>query len=85
MKPASFEEREWIDPWRDRYPMTNDTVLVTYFFDGKLRVDTAHYRKGNEFSSPIALIGVTEGWCCPGTVLAWMPLPEAYDPVAEAE
>lgn len=76
MKPASFEKREWIDPWRDRYPMTDDMVLVTYFYDGKMMVDTARYRNtGIE----------AEGWCCPGTVLAWMPLPEAYDPVAEAE
>lgn len=83
MKPASFEEREWIDPWRDRYPMTNDDVLVTYFLDGKLMVGTAFYSKGDE--EPIALFGATEGWRCAGTVLAWQPLPEAYDPVAEAE
>lgn len=79
MKPASFEKREWIDPWRDRCPMTDDMVLVTYFYDGKLRVDTACYSKEK---NPY---GITEGWCCPGTVLAWQPLPEAYDPVAEAE
>lgn len=86
MKPASFEKREWIDPWRDRYPMTDDMVIVTYFYDGKLRVDTARYRKAGE--TPFGIVGVgiaTEGWCCDGTVLAWMPLPEAYDPVAEAE
>ena len=84
MKPASFEKREWIDPWRDRYPMTDETVLVTYFYDGKLRVDTAHYSK--EDVAPFGIVGIaTEGWCCAGTVLAWMPLPEAYDPVAEAE
>lgn len=41
MKTASFEKREWIDPWRDRYPMTDDMVLVTFCYDGKLRVDTA--------------------------------------------
>ena len=84
MKPASFEERVWIDPWRDRYPMTDDEVLVTYFFDGKLMVDTAHYRKGKDLSD-ITALWEPEGWCCPGTVLAWQPLPEAYDPVAEAE
>lgn len=83
MKPASFEKREWIDPWRDRYPMTDDMVLVTYFYDGKLRVDTARYSKAE---NPYGIVGIaTEGWCCPGTVLAWEPLPEAYDPVAEAE
>lgn len=84
MKPASFEKREWIDPWRDRYPMTDDMVLVTFFYDGKLRVDTARYRKVNVM--PYGITGIeAEGWCCVGTVLAWMPLPEAYDPVAEAE
>lgn len=85
MKPASFEKREWIDPWRDRYPMTDDPVLVTYFFGGKLMVDTAHYSRGLDLCG-ITISGMaTEGWCCPGTVLAWEPLPEAYDPVAEAE
>lgn len=83
MKPASFEKREWIDPWRDRYPMTDDTVLVTFFYDGKLRVDMARYSKKNQYG----IVGTaTEGWCCPGAVLgavlAWMPLPDPYDPVA---
>ena len=83
MKPASFEKREWIDPWRDRYPMTDDMVLVTYFYNGKLMVDTARYSKKK---NPYGIVGIaTEGWCCLGTVLAWQPLPEAYDPVAEAE
>lgn len=86
MKVASFDKVEWIDPWIDRYPMTDDTVLVTYFYDGKLRVDTARYRKGIDLYGIISFSGIaTEGWCCPGTVLAWQPLPEAYDPVAEAE
>ena len=84
MKPASFEKREWIDPWRDRYPMTDDMVLVTSFYGGKLRVDTARYCRVNEMPYGITEIE-GEGWCCLGTVLAWMPLPEVYDPVAEAE
>lgn len=81
MKPASFEHAEWIDPWRDRRPMTEDPVLATYFYDGKRYVDMAIYSKGGENTR----YGVTtEGWSH-GTVLAWMPLPEAYNPVEEAE
>ena len=81
MKPASFDTAEWIDAWRDRRPMTDDEVLVSYFFDGKMRVSTSFYAK--ESRNPISVC--CEGWACAGTVLAWMPLPEAYDPVAAYE
>lgn len=77
MRTASFEQREWIDPWRDRRPMTDDMVLVTYWFGGKMFVDTSRYTKGHS--------NLIERWTVCGTVLAWQPLPEAYDPVAEAE
>lgn len=82
MKVASFEKAEWIDPWRDRVPQTEDKVIVTAFerglrcgdstIRGKLVVDFDHYVPN-------------VGWGCHSTVLAWMPLPDKYDPVAEAE
>ena len=81
MKPASFEHAEWIDPWRDRRPMTDDRVLVTFFANGKMYVDTGCYVKGDVEWVRNVLSG--EGWRAPGTVLAWMPLPEAYNPVEE--
>lgn len=76
MKPASFEKREWIDPWGDRCPMTDDTVLVTYWnrWEKKPRMELSSYVKNEE----------QQGWDTMN-VLAWQPLPEAYDPVAEAE
>ena len=71
MKPASFEEREWIDPWRDRRPMTEDTVLVTSYYRGEREVEISWYcTMANEFA-------------CNGTVLAWKPLEDPYDPTAE--
>ena len=80
MKPASFDTAEWIDAWRDRRPMTDDNVLVTDFYNGKMRIDTAYYNEGDGGCGCLV-----EGWRCAGEVLAWMPLPEAYDPVAAAE
>lgn len=85
MKPASFDTAEWIDAWRDRRPMTEDTVLVTFFYDGKFYVDTARYEKGSPIIGNMCTSIATKGWKAIGTVLAWMPLPEAYDPVAAAE
>lgn len=73
MKVASYDKREWIDPWRDRRPMTDDNVLVTRSYRGERYVVTSWYcTAANEFA-------------CNGTVLAWKPLEEPYDPTAEEE
>lgn len=65
MKPASFNKVEWIDPWNDRRPMTDDWVLVTVFYDGHKFVEENRYDP--EY-----------GWFVDDdvTVLGWMPLPE---------
>ena len=68
MKVASFDNAEWIDAWRDRRPMTDDPVLVTRWSRwAKCYVITIETYDACGWSSD--------------TVLAWMPLPEAYDPV----
>ena len=75
MRTASFEQREWIDPWRDRRPMTNDYVLVSIYVCGGMECEIGwYYVDGAE-------------WCTRsrGTVLAWMPLPDAYNPAEEVE
>ena len=72
MKPASFDTAEWIDAWRDRRPMTDDPVLVTRWCRWtKCYVVTIETYDGGGWSSD--------------TVIAWMPLPETYDPVAAYE
>ena len=43
MNIASFETREWIDPWRDRRPMTDDVVLVTLWRRERIYVEEAWY------------------------------------------
>ena len=87
MKIASFENREWIDAWRDRRPMTNDEVLVTYFEDGEVKVGTAFYE--TEQGSKEAWICRMVGWYVVGhgnaNVIAWQPFIEPYDPVAADE
>lgn len=71
MKPASFDTAEWVDAWRDRRPMTDDLVLVSGW-DGEIhRVGISWYNSGE--------------WETALIVLAWMPLPEVYDPVEAAE
>lgn len=84
MRIASFEIREWIDPWRDRRPMTDDLVLVTYWFNGKRYVGTASYTKGSK-DQTLGSLFEPEGWNCCGTVLAWQPLPDTYNPVEEED
>ena len=82
MKVASFESREWIDPWRDRRPMTADDVLVTSIRirggDIDVNVHVSWYRsdEGKFFNE---CYNVGDGW----RVLAWMPLPEAFSPDEE--
>jgi hypothetical protein len=71
MKPASFDTAEWIDAWRDRRPMTDDAVLVSGWDGDEHVVGMSCYANGY--------------WATGLTVLAWMPLPEAYDPVEAAE
>lgn len=71
MEIASFERREWIDPWNDRRPMTEDWVLVTIEEDG------CRYVTEDCFAN---------GWLADGdaAVIAWMPLPEpmgGYQPL----
>ena len=72
MKSASFETREWIDPWRDRVPQTDGPVLVQAWLGGGWQLLVLRYRAD------------TKEWDI-GNVIAWMPLPDKYDPVAEAE
>lgn len=72
MMVASFSTKEWIDPWRDRRPMTDDAVLVTTYWHGVWSHGVAYYDlEGEDWY----------GVC--GTILAWMPLPEVYNPVEE--
>lgn len=82
MKIASYDKREWIDPWRDRTPMTEDIVLVTVWAQGNALI--GYKAKGRlvvmtSFYEPEA-----KSWGI-ANVLAWMPFPEAYDPVAAEE
>lgn len=83
LKVASFEEREWIDPWRDRRPMTDDEVLVTAYdaFLNKLVVTYGVYGNGINGRGNILCIP-SYGWNIPN-VLAWMPKPEPYNPAEE--
>ena len=80
MNIARFEVREWIDPWRDRRPMTEDRVLVA-LGDAEDFIGIARY-----VADPI-----DEGWYIEMyghntvNILAWMPLPEPYNPVEEEE
>ena len=71
MKVASFETREWIDPEKDRRPMTEDWVLVSFEDDGHRYVTINRYDP--EY-----------GWevDADATVEAWMPLPDAFYPEA---
>lgn len=78
MKTASFEQREWIDPWRDRRPMTDDVVLVTLWRREKIYVEQAWYGVGL-----LEETGRKDWHCIEGTVLAWMPLPDPYNPAEE--
>lgn len=74
MKVASFEEKGvWIDPLRDRRPMTEDWVLVTVDVghSGRVVIDACYRPK--------------TGWNTNSTVLAWQPMPEPFNPVEEAE
>ena len=80
MNIARFEVREWIDPWRDRRPMTDDVVLVTLWRRERISVEQAWYG-GNVIDGT----GRKDWHCVEGTVLAWMPLPEPYNPVEEEE
>lgn len=67
MKIANFEKAEWIDPWNDRRPMTEDWVLVTVFDpeDNHKYVTESKYEDGY-------------GWFMDDeiSILGWMPLPE---------
>lgn len=83
MKIASFENREWIDAWSDRRPMTDDNVLVTYWdeFDERLEVSVESYGKRSTLTRDA--VGWTNNYT--RNILAWMPFPEPYDPVAADE
>ena len=82
MNIARFEVREWIDPWRDRTPMTDDIVLVTVWAQGNIL--TGYKAEGRlavmtSFYEPEA-----KAWGI-ANVLAWMPFPEPYNPVEEED
>ena len=72
MNIARFEVREWIDPWRDRRPMTDDRVLVQYWKFGTWFIRVSNYRPE------------VDDWEV-DNVIAWMPLPEPYNPVEEED
>lgn len=66
MTIASFDVKgEWIDPWNDRRPMTDDWVLVTVFKNGHKYVWENKYEDGF-------------GWLVDEDfeVLGWQPMPE---------
>ena len=65
MRIASFEVREWINPWEDRRPMTDDWVLVTVNDEGHKYVTMSKYEG-------------KYGWLVDDDteVIAWMPLPD---------
>lgn len=71
MKPASFEHAEWIDPWRDRRPMTDYLVLVFCIDkDGEEYYDLAYFDTArDEWKCNDAFMAFD-------TVLWWMPLPD---------
>ena len=76
MKYASFEEREWIDPWNDRRPMTDEWVLVTIFSNG-----LGKYVTMGKYEEDY-------GWFIDNddSLLGWMPMPEpmgGYMPLEE--
>lgn len=71
MKVASFEEREWIDPWRDRRPMTTDPVLVTAETKDGRKVMFGWCERKKDMDIWHTSI---EG----RKVLAWQPIPECY-------
>lgn len=77
MKVASFEKVEWIDPWRDRRPMTNDKVLVTgeYELTGERFVDIDYCDKGIWYWATLNNY----------KVIAWKPLEDPHNPVEEVE
>lgn len=62
---ASFEKLEWINPWEDRRPMTDDWVLVTVNDEGHKYVTMSKYEG-------------KYGWLIDDEMelIAWMPLPE---------
>ena len=66
MTIASFDVvGEWIDPWNDRRPMTDDWGLVTVFKNGHKYVWESKYEDGF-------------GWLVDEDfeVLGWQPMPE---------
>ena len=78
MKVASFDNAEWIDAWRDRRPMTDDPVLVTSETKEGRKVMFGWFVKYKDIDVWHTSI---EG----RKILAWMPLPDRYNPVEEEE
>lgn len=85
MKIANFEKAEWIDAWRDRVPMTEDEVLVTFQAKPMRRrgFDDDDVIVKNFITVTQAFYDTEEGHWSINNVLAWMPLPEPYNPVEE--
>lgn len=65
MTIASFDKVEWIDPWKDRRPMTDDWVLVTLNDEGHKYVTMSRYEG-------------KYGWFIDDEIelIAWMPMPD---------
>lgn len=65
LRIASFETREWTDPYKDRRPMTDDWCLITVNDEGHKYVTMSKYEE-------------KYGWFVDPDleVIAWMPLPE---------
>lgn len=85
MKTASFDNREWIDPWRDRRPMTTDPVLVSIVENGENVVAIGVY---NAEVVDHGTFTIDIGWRVDGfhmheVVLAWKPLEEPFNPAEE--
>ena len=78
MKTASFEQREWIDPWRDRRPMTEDHVLGTAETKDGRKVMFGWCERHKDMDVWHTSI---EG----RKILAWCPLPDPYNPVEEED
>lgn len=64
MRIASFEQREWINPWNDRRPMTDDWVIVTVKDRWHKYVSMSKYDEDGWFNDEDE------------EVIAWMPLPD---------
>ena len=70
--PPVTPTQRWIPISKTTQPKENEAVLITYKFSGK-RITTKAYRQSNgwEFENG--------GWIPNELVVAWQPLPQAYE------